>query len=296
MPFAFGGASRARLRILLAVGGLLAIAGCRRGREAAPTESGPVTLVTTTSVEDSGLLERLVPAASAAIGRPVRAIAAGSGEALLLAEKGEADVVVAHSPAAEWHSVLTGHLIERTPLMWNRFVLLGPYEDPAKVREAGGDVVEAFRRINETGEPFVSRGDRSGTHMKERQIWSLAQRVDLGPDERSPVARAARYTETGLGQGQTLLIADERGAYVLADAATVSRMRLRVLVPLIDGRSGPSAAMLVNDYHVMRANPERHRAESAGGAAALREWLLGPAAAAVISSSGLFTPRAAAWN
>jgi tungstate transport system substrate-binding protein len=231
-----------------------------------------VTIATTTSVQDSGLLERLQPVAESRMRAKIRTIAVGSGQALLMAERGEADVVVAHSPEAEEKSVASGHLVERQPLMWNRFLIAGPPEDPAGVRETKS-MEDAFRRIRESpGAIFVSRGDESGTHKKEEAIWKAAG---------LPV-KHARVRETGQGIGETLILADELGAYTLTDSSSFSRVRVTRLVTL----HGPS---LVNPYSVSLVNPVRHPSVNAKGARAFRDWLLGPEAQAIIGSGGLFS-------
>ncbi len=248
---------------LLAV--LLLLGGCQRG-------SGTVTLATTTSVQDTGLFERLQPVAEKRTGAKIRMIAVGSGQALLMAERGDADVVIAHSPEAEEKAVAAGHLVERKPLMWNRFVIAGPPEDPARVREAT-DPADAFRRIRESSAVFVSRGDESGTHKKEQALWKSA----------GLPAKHERVRATGQGIGETLILADELGAYTLADSSSFSRVRVRRLVILHE------SASLANPYSVSLVNPEKHPAVNAKGARAFRDWLVGPEAAAIIGSGGLFS-------
>jgi tungstate transport system substrate-binding protein len=262
-------------RALLA--SLLFAAGCH----AAPARPR-LTLVTTTTTQDSGLLDRLVPAAEKGLGMSIRVIAVGSGEALAMAERGEADVVLCHSPAAEEQTVAKGDVVGRVPLMWNRFLVVGPTGDPAKVAGASGDPVEAFRRIREAKAVFVSRGDQSGTHKKEQAIWAAA---GLYPD-------AAHVKQTGQGQGETLQIADQLGAYALADSSTWTRIapRLPHLAALLDdGGHDAETISLVNPYHVMIENPEKHPAARSDAARALVEWLQGPEARAIITSGGLFS-------
>jgi tungstate transport system substrate-binding protein len=275
---------------------LLALApgACARKSGVAPT----LNLVTTTTTQDSGLLDRLVPAAGRALGLHVRVIAVGSGEALKLAERGEADVVMAHSPAAEEKSVAAGHLVDRVPLMWNQFLIVGPPQDPAKI--AGlTDSAEAFRRIRGAGATFISRGDESGTHRKEQDIARAA-----GLD---PKAWAAPLVSTGQGQGETVLVASQRGAYALCDSSTWMKLQtttrpsgLVVLVAnvLVADAAGPGGAgtqrpiaALVNPYHVMRANQAIHPGVNVDGAKRFIAWVTGPAAAPIIKSVG-FTPGA----
>jgi tungstate transport system substrate-binding protein len=267
---------------------------CARKSGVAPT----LNLVTTTTTQDAGLLDRLVPAAGRALGLQIRAIAVGSGEALKLAERGEADVVMAHSPAAEEKSVAAGHLVDRVPLMWNQFLIVGPPEDPAKI--AGlADPAEAFRRIHAAGATFVSRGDESGTHRKEQDIARAA-----GLD---PKGWAAPLVSTGQGQAETVLVASQRGAYALCDSSTWIKLQVtarpRGLVVLVAnvvvadaaapggaGRQRPIAA-LANPYHVMRANPALHPGVNVEGAKRFIAWVTGAEAAPIIKSVG-FTPGA----
>ncbi|SDF35709.1 tungstate transport system substrate-binding protein [Thermus arciformis] len=166
-------------------------------------------LATTTSVYDSGLLDRLLPAFQKATGLEVEVLAVGTGQALKLAERGDVDAVLVHAPELEAEALKRGHLAEGFCLAANTFLLVGPPMDPARVR-AAKDVLEAFRRIAQAKAPFVSRGDRSGTHLKELSLWKRAG-VEPGPPW---------YLESGAGMGQTLVLAAEKGAYTLSDLAT----------------------------------------------------------------------------
>jgi tungstate transport system substrate-binding protein len=276
------GASILALSALLLLA--LSLGACARKTGIGPT----LSLVTTTTTQDSGLLDRLVPAAARALGLHIRVIAVGSGEALKLAERGEADVVMAHSPAAEEASVAAGHLVDRVPLMWNQFLIVGPAQDPAKI--AGlADPVEAFRRIRSAGATFVSRGDESGTHRKEQEIARAA-----GFD---PKAWATPLVSTGQGQGETVLVASQRAAYALCDTSTWAKIGSTLgssgLVVLVaaaaasgDGGSPRPIAMLVNPYHVMRANEAMHPGVNVDGAKRFIAWVTGPQAAPIIKASG----------
>jgi tungstate transport system substrate-binding protein len=271
---------------------MLAGGGCGRRSSGAPT----LNLITTTSTQDSGLLDRLVPAAERSLGLHIRVIAVGSGEAIKLAERGEADVLMAHSPAAEEKSVAGGHLVDRVPLMWNQFVIVGPVQDPAKI--AGlADPAEAFRRIRAVGATFVSRGDDSGTHKKELEIARVA-----GLDPRDP---KAHIVSTGQGQGETLMVANERAAYALCDSATWANMQPKLrsktqsatdpggLAVLVAGTGAPGAVgqpppirTLVNPYHVMRASETLHPGVNVAGAKRFLSWVRGPEAAPIITAAG----------
>ncbi len=271
-------------RGFLIVALVLAAASCTRKTGVGPT----LNLVTTTTTQDSGLLDRLVPAAAGALGLHIRVIAVGSGEALKLAERGEADVVMAHSPAAEEKSVAAGHLVDRVPLMWNQFLIVGPPQDPAKI--AGiADPAEAFRRIRAAGATFVSRGDESGTHRKEQDIARAA-----GLD---PRAWTASIVSTGQGQGETVLVASQRSGYALCDSSTWTKLQTTTrpsgLAVLVANAAAPGGAgsprpvpSLVNPYHVMRANEAVHAGVNVDGAKRFIAWVTGPAAAPIIKAAG----------
>lgn len=249
----------------LAAAGLL-VAAATAGCGEAPAE--PAVLVATTSVEDSGLLDSL--SAAFARERPahaLRAVAVGSGEALELGRRGDADVLLLHAPEAEREFVREGHGRDRTPIMRNHFVIVGPPGDPARVRKTGS-AVAALRTIAERRAPFVSRGDESGTHRREMDLWRAAGIEPSG----------GWYVEVGQGMGETLLFADAREAYTLSVSAnyTVLRDRLRLRVLLADG------PRLDNVYSLIRVtDPPHPRA-----ADALFGWLASADAAAVIGEFG----------
>jgi tungstate transport system substrate-binding protein len=227
---------------------------------AAVAQTRDVILATTTSVRDAGLLDTLLPPFERSSGYRVKVVAVGSGQAMELGRRGEADLLILHDPAGEARFVAAGFGIDRRPLMHNEFVLVGPAGDPAAVR--GLDVLTAFQRIAAAGAPFVSRGDRSGTHVKELALWDSAGST---PDGR-------RYRESGQGMGATLVIASEFAAYTLTDVATLLAHRLPPdLEILVQGDS-----VLGNPYHVIRANPARFPRVNAAGAAALAAYLLSP--------------------
>ncbi len=210
-------------------------------------------LATTTSLYDTGLLDSIVPLFERQSGYRVKVIAVGSGEALAMGRRGDADVCFVHSPAAERAFMAAGYGVRRRVVASNYFTIAGPADDPARVREAA-DAEDAFRRIAGSGRPFTSRGDSSGTHARELALWGEA---GVRP------ARGA-YAETGQGMAATLLVANERRAYVLTDRATLGALRSHLdLVAL----RGPEAA-LANIYHVIELNPAGHpRMNVAGGRA-----------------------------
>lgn len=283
--------SRARLAARGVLGAAFALAliaaGCGGGGEAAggPAKvGGSMILATTTSTQDSGLLDVLVPLFETQTGVQVKVIAVGSGAALEMARKGDADAVLSHSPAAEQELVERGDLVEGRLVMHNDFVLVGPTGDPAGVRGAGS-IEEAMRRIAASG-GFVSRGDNSGTHAMELALWKAA-----GIDP----ACVPRREETGQGMGATLNIADQRRAYTLTDRATYLALRDRLgLAVVFEG-----AAPLLNIYHVYVVNPEKHRGVNAAPARAWAEFLVARETQRVIGEFGkdrfgepLFVPDA----
>jgi tungstate transport system substrate-binding protein len=226
----------------------------------AAAQTRDIILATTTSVRDAGLLDSLLPGFERVAGYAVKVIAVGSGQAMELGRRGEADLLILHEPAGEERFVAEGFGVDRRALMHNEFVLVGPVEDPAAVRAV--DVITAFQRIAAARAPFVSRGDQSGTHVKERLLWA---RAGLTPAGRW-------YRESGQGMGATLVIASEFAAYALTDVATFLAHRLPpALEILVEGDS-----ILRNPYHVIRANPARFARVNADGAAALAAYLLSP--------------------
>ena len=241
-----------------------------------------VILATTTSTQDSGLLDVLVPMFERRSGYPVKTIAVGTGQALALAARGEADVALAHAPALERRYVAEGRLVDRRLVMSNDFVVAGPADDPARIKGVRR-AAEAFRAIAAARARFVSRGDNSGTHLLEQSLWRLAG-VEPG---------RGWYIEAGQGMGATLGIADDRNAYALADRGTYLAFRTRVrLAVLVEGDP-----LLVNVYAVTRPAPAP-RVNAAGGKA-FADFLVSRPAQAAIGTFGadrygqaLFTPIA----
>ncbi len=231
-----------------------------------------ITVASTTSTQNSGLFDYLLPRFTAATGIGVRVVAVGTGAALRLGRRGDVDVVLVHARAAEDAFVAAGYGIERRDVMYNDFVLLGPAADPAGV--AGmADVAAALRRIAEAEARFVSRGDDSGTHKAELRLWRAA-----GLD---PQAGSGRwYLETGSGMGATLNVAAARDAYTLTDRGTWlsfrNRGRLEVLVE--------GDPRLRNPYGVILVNPARHPSVKADDGRAFIAWLTSPAGRAAIAS------------
>ncbi len=244
------------------------LAGCGAGgRRAAPAGEasatpgaarGRVILATTTSTVDTGLLDELVPVFERQTGYQVVTLSLGSGQALAVGARGDADVLLVHSPDAEASFMQAGHGVERRLVMHNDFVLVGPEGDPAGVRGAPS-AVEALRRIAAAKAPFVSRGDQSGTHALELKLWGQAGIRPAG----------GWYVESGTGMGQTLQIASERDAYTLSDRGTYLALRrtLRLAV-LLEGDPA-----LRNIYHVILVDPAKNGRINAAGARAFADFL-----------------------
>lgn len=244
-----------------------------------------VILATTTSTQDSGLLDLLVARFQEQSGYNVKTIAVGSGAAIALGQRGESDIVLAHAPESERKFVEGGAGIDRQLVMYNDFVMVGPADDPANVR-GQADVLAALRAIAEAGVPFVSRGDNSGTDQLEKKLW---KRVHITPSGQG------WYVEAGSGMGQTLQIADQRGAYTIGDRATFLAFKDKLALSLaVEGDP-----RLLNIYHVILVNPQRFTQVNQAGARAFASFLLSPAAQQLIGSFGaekfgqpLFTPCA----
>ncbi len=238
---------------------------------AAGAQSRVVILATTTSTQDAGLLDVLVPAFERRTGYTVKTIAVGTGQALALAARGEADVALAHAPELERKYVAEGRLANRRLVMVNDFVLVGPEADPAKI-VGETSAVAAFRRIAASGARFVSRGDRSGTHVLEQALWRQAGIAPAAP----------WYIESGQGMGATLGLADDRRAYTLSDRATLLALGRRLALKLMV--EGDRA--LLNVYAVLEVNPANGPRVNAAGGKALADFLLSAEAQQVIRTFG----------
>ena len=254
---------------------------------AAPGQAGTITVASTTSTEQSGLFGHVLPIFERETGIKVRVVALGSGQALDVGRRGDADVVFVHDREAEERFVAEGYGVERIPVMYNDFVLIGPEADPAGAR--GHDILEGLRRIAATGSPFVSRGDRSGTHAAELRYW-LAAGVDLA------AVRGPWYREIGQGMGPALNAAVGADAYVLSDRGTWLAFRSRgnrgTLAILVEGDS-----RLFNQYGVILVDPRRHPHVQAVAGQRFIDWLVSPAgqeaiAAYRIDGEELFFPNA----
>lgn len=238
------------------------LAGATLMAGAAAAGDGFITVVSTTSTENSGLYEHLLPEFTRAKGIEVRVVAVGTGQAIRLAANGDADVLLVHHKSSEEEFVAHGHGVERFDLMYNDFVFIGPQSDPAGI-QGSGDALRALAAIAESKSPFTSRGDDSGTHRKELDLWKAA---GFDPDSFGN----EWYRETGSGMGATLNVASSMNAYVISDRSTWlnfgNRGELKVLVE--------GDERLFNPYGIIMVNPERHPHVKAQMAQTFIEWTL----------------------
>jgi tungstate transport system substrate-binding protein len=273
-------------RQLLTALAALALAGVTAAAIASRAADRPfILLQSTTSTENSGLFDHLLPQFTAETGIEVRVVAVGTGQALKNAQNGDGDVVLVHARAAEEKFVAEGHGVERLDVMCNDFVIVGPAADPAGIRGMD-DAPAALARIAAAGAPFASRGDGSGTHQAELALWQAAG-VDVA------TASGGWYRETGAGMGPTLNVAAGMGAYALADRATWASFRNRQdLAILVAG--DPT---LRNPYGSILVDPARHPHVEAADARIWHDWLTSPEgqraiAAFRIGGEQLFFPDA----
>lgn len=241
-------------------------------QEVTTPENPDIILATTTSTQDSGLLDVLIPIFEEQTGYRVKTIAVGTGQALAMGEKGEADVLLTHAPASEKPLVESGAVTNYQLVMHNDFILVGPSSDPAKVKDLKS-VADAFKAISETSSIFVSRGDDSGTDKKEKGIWK-----DINiPNEGS------WYQETGQGMGQTLNIASQKEGYTLTDRATFLAQKDNLQLEIaVQGEKS-----LLNIYHVMQVNEEKFPKVNADGAKAFVEFMIDSKTQDIIGEFGM---------
>jgi len=250
-----------------------------------PKPSNPsLILATTTSTQDSGLLDVLVPDFEQRTGYTVQTIAVGSGEAMKMGQECNADVLLVHSPAAEKDFMSNNYGSDRRLVMHNDFIIVGPSSDPAGVKSAATSV-DAFTKIAETKSKFISRGDNSGTNAKELAIWKSANITPQGD----------WYVETGQGMGASLTIASEQSAYILTDRATYLANKANLQLDILS----EGDAALLNIYHVIVVNPANCPTVNNTGAIAFADYIVAPEAQTLIGSFGvekygqaLFTPDA----
>lgn len=229
-----------------------------------------IILATTTSAKHSGLLNILIPIFEKETRYIVRTIAVGTGQALAMGRKGEADVLLVHAPEEEERFVAEGYGIRRRLVMHNDFVIVGPKSDPAKIKGTKS-AVQAFKRIAETKSLFISRGDNSGTHTKEKTIWKKAN---------VPFEGQKWLQETGLGMGQTLNVASEKKAYTLTDRGTYLALKKRLDLDILS----EGDRLLFNIYHVIEVNPERFPKVNSQGAEAFSDFLVSKEAQNIIKT------------
>ncbi len=226
-------------------------------------------LATTTSARDSGLYDLLVPIFEKETGMKIGVVAVGTGKALKLAENGDADLLLVHAPGPEKEFVEKGFGLDRIPIMHNYFIVVGPRGDPAKISQAES-ASEAFVRIAQSKSLFISRGDDSGTHVKELSIWEAAK-TKPAPES---------YRETGQGMGPTLIIANELSAYTLCDKATYLAHRLKLDLGILFERD----PLLLNPYSAIAVNPARHPHVNHEGALRFIAWLTSVEVQRIIAS------------
>jgi tungstate transport system substrate-binding protein len=244
-----------------------------------------ITVASTTSTEQSGLFGHILPLFEQETGIEVRVVALGTGQALDVARRGDADVVFVHAKSAEDQFLSEGHGVRRFPVMYNDFVIIGPRSDPARIA-GGDDTLDALRKIKGSGAAFVSRGDRSGTHIAEVNLWTMAG-VDIDME------KGPWYRETGQGMGPALNTASSMNAYLLSDRATWLAFKNRgELAILVEGDR-----RLMNQYGVMLVNPAMHPGVKRADGQAFIDWLISPEGQAAIADykiegEQLFFPNA----
>jgi tungstate transport system substrate-binding protein len=250
----------------------------------AASQERHIVMASTTSTEQSGLFPHLLPLFKAATGIDVRVVALGTGQALDTARRGDADIVFVHDQAAEERFVADGWGLKRLPVMYNDFIVVGPKSDPAGVR--GNDIAKALKKLGTSTQPFVSRGDKSGTHAAELRYWKLVG-VDVG------ASRPAGYKECGCGMGPALNMASSLNGYVLADRGTWLNFKNRGELDVLVERD----KRLYNQYGVIVVNPARHPHTKTALAQTFADWVVSPAGQSAIASykiggEQLFFPNA----
>jgi tungstate transport system substrate-binding protein len=232
-----------------------------------------IILATTTSTQDSGLLDVLIPMFEKKTGFFVKTIAVGSGQAMAMGQKGEADVLLVHSPAAEKKFVAEGYGVNRRIIMHNDFIVVGPGEDPAKIKGTKS-TPDSFKKIAASGAVFLSRADKSGTHSKEMGIWKAA---GINPEGQK------WYQQTGLGMGQTLNVASEKKGYTLADRGTYLALKKNLALDIL----AEGDAILLNVYHVIEVNPAKFPKVNVAGGKAFADFMVSKEVQDVIKTFGV---------
>jgi len=243
------------------------------GMTSVQAQQKTILLATTTSTQDSGLLDVLIPIFGKKMGYFVKTIAVGSGQAMAMGQKGEADVLLVHSPDAEQKFVAEGYGINRKLIMHNDYIIVGFSEDPAKIKGIKSSS-EAFKKIASAKTLFLSRGDNSGTHSKEKSIWKTA---GINPEGEK------WYQQTGLGMGQTLSVAAEKKGYTLADGGTYLALKKNLgLDILVEGD-----AILLNIYHVIEVNPAKWPKVNTAGAKAFADFMVSKETQDIVKTFGV---------
>lgn len=255
------------------VGAAALLAGMALSVHAAGPVQKNLILATTTSTQDSGLLDVLIPVFEKKTGYFVKTIAVGSGQAMAMGQKGEADVMLVHSPAAEEKFVAEGYGVNRRIVMHNDFIVVGPPADPAGIK-GEKTTPEAFKKIAVTGALYLSRGDNSGTHAKEKGIWKAA---GINPEGRK------FFQQTGQGMGQTLNVAAEKKGYTLADRGTYLSMKKNLGMEIL--KEGDP--ILLNVYHVIEVNPAKWPKVNASGAKAFSGFMVSAETQGIIKTFGV---------
>ena len=261
---------------------LLALACSAAIGAAAPAAAQSIVMASTTSTEQSGLFTYLLPEFKKASGLDVKVVAVGTGQAIDMGRRGDADVLFVHDQVAEEKVVAEGFAVKRFPVMYNDFVLIGPAADPVKAR--GQNIADALKKVAAGNAGFISRGDKSGTHAAELRFWK-----GLGEG----FSKGSGYKECGCGMGPALNMAASTGAYVLADRGTWLNFKNRAdLAILVEGDKA-----LFNQYGVMVVNPAKHPHVKAADAQKFVDWVISPAGQTVIANykiegQSLFFPNA----
>jgi len=251
---------------------LIIVGFCPISGFSAPAEKN-IILATTTSTQDTGLLDVLIPDFQKKTGYFVKTIAVGSGQAMAMGQKGEADVLLVHSPEAEEKFMAEGFGMNRRLVMHNDFIVVGPASDPAKIKGTKS-TTEVFKKIAAANSLFLSRGDNSGTHAKEKAIWKAAN---------AKYAGEKWYQETGLGMGQTLNVASEKKGYTLADRGTYLSQKKNLGLDIL----AEGDAILLNIYHVIQVNPAKWPKVNAEGARAFADYMVSKETQAIIKTFGI---------
>ncbi len=241
----------------------------------APPANPDLILATTTSTQDSGLLDVIIPLFEQQTGYTVKVVAVGTGAALQMGQQGNADVLLVHAPSSEATYMAGGYGKDRLLVMHNDFIIVGPSDDPAGIKGLSS-AVEAFKKIATAGATFISRGDQSGTNTKELALWKS---VGLDPAGQKP----SWYVESGQGMGATLTIASQKGAYTLTDRATYLATKVNLQLDILVEKDNS----LLNVYHVITVNPDKWPKVNYTGALAFAKWITSPATQDVIGKFGV---------